>query len=34
MNEYKAATEKVLPYLQEHLKWRGDLLSAYRSVPA
>lgn len=33
MNEYEIAKEKVLPYLQEHLKWPGELISAYGRVP-
>lgn len=33
MNEYEVAVQKVLPYIQEELKWPKKLVSAYGRVP-
>lgn len=33
MNEYEAATGEVLQFLKGHLKWPGELISAYGRVP-
>lgn len=33
MNEYDIAVRKVLPYIQDELKWPKNLLSAYGRVP-